>query len=179
MGVLEQNGNDAEILGAIEAILFAAGEAVTVKKFCDILEIAPSELKKKIAEVKARLETAGGLELLEIDGGYRLTTKKIHSEYIDRYFNRGKRRGLSNAALEVLAIIAMKQPVTKAEIEDMRGVSSDSLVQHLLQRELIYCSGKLDKIGNPSRYSTTEKFLEVFELDSLDVLPSIDELMLV
>lgn len=170
---------EAEFLGALEAILFAAGEAVSVKKLCDVFERTPGELKKAIAAFREKLEKDGGLELLEVDGGYRLTTKKAYSEYLDRFFNGGKRKGLSNAALEVLAIIAMKQPVTKAEIEEMRGVSSDSIVQHLLRRELIYCSGRLDKIGNPSHYSTTEKFLEVFELGSLDELPNIDEWMLV
>lgn len=174
-----KNREEAEILGAVEAILFAAGEAVTSKKLCDVFECTPSKLKEVLAALREKLEYSGGLELLEVDGGYRLTTKKEYSEYLDRFFNGGKRKGLSNAALEVLAIIAMKQPVTKAEIEEMRGVSSDSIVQHLLKRELIYCSGKLDKIGNPSHYSTTDKFLEVFDLISLDELPNIDEWMLV
>lgn len=179
MDVRERAGDNPEVLAVLEAIFFASGEAVTLKKLCDVLELGSSEIKKNIAELKSRLEESGGLELLEMDGGYRLTTKKKYSEYIERYVNGGKKKGLSNAALEVLAIIATRQPVTKAEIEEMRGVSSDSLVQHLLRRELIYCSGKLDKIGNPSHYSTTEKFLEVFELNSLDELPAMDDLVLV
>lgn len=170
-------GTESREAAIIECVLFASGEPVSPKKLAEILECGVRDVRRAISLLKERYEKSG-LEILETGEGIRLTTKKRYSVYIDRLFSNQKRRGLSNAALEVLAIIALRQPVTKAEIEEMRGVSADSLVQQLIRKDLIYCSGKLDKLGSPSHYSTTPKFLEVFELESLDQLPTLDDLRL-
>lgn len=166
------------VAGQIEAVLFASGESIPVKKLAEAAGVSGAEVKDAISALKEKYANGGGLTLVEQEGGFRLTTKKEYAEAIDRYFTGGRRKGLSNAALEVLAIIALRQPVTRSEIDEMRGVSSDSIVQQLIRRELIMCSGKLDAIGSPGLYRTTDKFLEVFQLQGLEELPSVDELML-
>lgn len=164
-----------DILPSLEALLFAAGDGAPTKKICEILGVKEKALMGAVKLYNERECT--GLEIVKSEKLLRLSTKREHSEIIEQFFNT-KAQGLSKAALEVLAIIALRQPVTRAEIEEMRGVSSDSIVNNLLKRELIYCSGQLDKIGKPMLYSTTEKFLEVFSLESLDQLPKLDELLL-
>ncbi len=169
---------DAELVSIVEALLFASGEAVSLKKLAEVAGVGLRRTKKAVTELSAKYSACGGIALFESEEGFRLATKKEYSDYIDRMFGSPKRRGLSSAALEVLAIIALRQPVTRAEIEEMRGANPDSLVQQLLKKELIYCSGKLDKLGNPGQYSTTAKFLEMFELKSLGDLPPIEDFIL-
>lgn len=166
---------DRELLAVLEAVLFASGEEVSFKRLAEVLSVGMRKLKSLLRDLKER-HREGGLEILQGEGGVRMATRKKYSPYIDILFSNPKRRGLSDAALEVLAIIALRQPVTKAQIEEMRGVSSDSALRQLIRRELIYCSGTSDRIGSPMRYSTTPKFLEVFNLKTLEELPSIDDI---
>lgn len=167
------------LTAVLEALLFASGDAVSAKKLADAAGVDVKSAKKALAELAKTYKERGGLAIIESESGYQLVTKKEFSDYIDRLFENPRRRGLSNAALEVLAIIALRQPVTRAEIEEMRGTNSDAMVQQLLKKELVYCSGKLDKLGSPSQYSTTEKFLEAFDLSSLSELPPIDDFLLI
>ncbi len=167
-----------EKMAALEVLLFANGEALSSKKIATILEVKTKVVHELVASLNNKYnETSSGLTIYKDDDDYRLTTKRSYAKYLDLLFENTRNKGLSNAALEVLAIIAVSQPITRAEIDTMRGVSSGSLVQMLTARELIYCSGTLEKIGKPKAYSTTKKFLEVFELSSLDELPKINNVV--
>ncbi len=168
-----------EKVAALEALLFASGEGLTEKKIATVLDVNVKMTREIVSKLRSKYEKSdSGLELYLENGIYRLTTKRNLSSYLDELFSNQKRKGLSNAALEVLAIIASSQPITRAEIDAMRGVSCGSLMQTLLAKELIYCSGTLDKIGKPKAYSTTQRFLEVFEIDSLEQLPKIEEFII-
>ncbi len=165
-----------EKLAGLEVLLFASGEALSDKKIAKILDVKPKVVHELVASLDTKYrETNSGLTIYQDDNDYRLTTKRSYAKYLDVLFEHTRNKGLSNSALEVLAIIAVSQPITRAEIDTMRGVSSGSIVQMLVARELIYCSGTLEKIGKPKTYSTTKKFLEVFELSSLDDLPKIND----
>ena len=136
-----------------------------------------NEIQGVLQDLEARLQDQHGpLQIAEVAGGYQLCTKPEYASYIDRFFERRKKGGLSGAALETLAIIAYRQPVTRAELEAMRGVNVDYIVHSLLEKRLIRISGRKDVIGRPFLYKTTKFFLEYFGLSSLKELPKSEEL---
>ncbi|MDO4800234.1 MAG: SMC-Scp complex subunit ScpB [Bacillota bacterium] len=160
----------------VEALLFAHADPLPIKKLASILELSVRDTKLALDELQKRYDARGGLVLIEAGGEYQLATKKQYHPYVDRLFQTTKKRGLSNSSLEVLTIVAMRQPITKTEIEQIRGVGSDGALQSLLAKELIYVSGRLEKIGKPQQYSTTTTFLRVFGLKSLDELQSLEDI---
>lgn len=164
----------------IEAILFAAGHPVTYEKLADILEITPTEVKEILSLYEEKYnspETPRGVQLIRFDKACQLCTKSDYEPYIKLALGikQGK-ANLSNSSLEVLAIIAYHQPVTRAYIEQVRGLDSAYSVAVLLEKNLIEKKGRLDVPGRPSLYGTTLDFLRVFGLSSLDQLPSVEML---
>lgn len=152
----------------LEAIFFANAEPVSVARLADILDISPQEVHQAIDELKAALEQPKrGIMLVEVAGGFQLCTKPYYFPWIEK-LNTAQEPRFSNAAMECLAIVAMKQPVTKQEIEQLRGVNSDRVVASLLEKGLLDEAGRKEVVGRPILYVTTPEFLKCFGLRSLE-----------
>lgn len=164
----------------VEAVLYAAGHPVSYDKLADILEITPSAVKELVALYEEKYnnsELPRGVQLLRFDKACQLCTKSEYESYVKLALGIKQGRGnLSNSALEVLAIIAYHQPVTRAYIEQVRGLDSSYSIAVLMEKNLIEKKGRLDVPGRPSLYGTTLDFLRAFGLTSLDQLPSVEML---
>lgn len=160
---------------AIEGILFAAGEPVKASKLAAVLEVSIDEISEAAEKLKNEYDTKmRGLKLIEIDEGYQLCSRPEYYAYIQDILGEQRRSALSNAAMEALAIIAYKQPVTKGQVEFIRGVNSDGAVNRLVERGLVEECGRLDAPGRPILFKTTQTFLRCFGLKTPDELPAID-----
>ena len=156
-----------EIQAVIEGMLFASGDVLSVHTIAQVLEIdkgmAASILDRMAEEFN---KDNRGLRIIKVNDGYQLSTRPEHFEYIKRLFEPKSRLPLSQAALETLSIVAYNQPVTRVEIEQIRGVNSDSSLGTLLERDLIREAGRLDAPGKPVLYETTEEFFRAFGYES-------------
>ena len=163
----------------IEAILFTMGESVELSRIAEAIELDKRETKKILKEMMARYEgSSTGVQIMELDGAYQMCTKPEMYEYLIRIAKQPKRRVLTDVLLETLSIVAYKQPVTKAEIEKIRGVSSDHAVSKLVEYNLICELGRLDAPGRPLLFGTTEEFLRSFGVNSIDNLPVLNPVQL-
>ena len=167
-----------EIKKAIECIIFISDQPVSVDKLQQVFtELERGEIKKCVKELVQDWEELGrGVVLEEVAGGYQFRTDPAYSEYVTNFNKRVKKFRLSRAALEVIAIIAYKQPVTKVEVENIRGVDSSGVINALLERRILEIKGRKEVIGKPFLYGTTPEFLEVFGLKSLSDLPTLKEI---
>lgn len=164
-----------KIKNIIEAILFVSGEKVNINDLSKVLNISTNEIKNILLELKdEKYNENSGIILNFMDNYVNLTTNNNYYNYISIFFNFDKQKELTKAAMEVLSIIAYKQPVTKSEIDNIRGVKSDHIIQKLINDEFIIISGKLDSPGLPNLYKTTEKFLLKFNISDLKDLPEIN-----
>lgn len=155
----------------LEALLFAAQEPVTPARLAEAAGASEAAVLEGLAELRRQLnESRRGIELVEVAGGYRLFTRPEYAEYVQALL-QPVRAYLSPATLETLAVIAYRQPVTRAEIEAIRGVQCDRALKNLLERELVREAGRKDAPGRPILYVTTQAFLEYFGLRSLADLP--------
>ena len=154
----------------LEAILFVAAEPVTTAQLAVALDVAPSVIERGLNELDASLLTRG-LRLQRHAGRVQLTTAPQLAELIERFLGLEATSHLSRAALETLAIIAYQQPVTRPQIDSIRGVNSDSMMKSLLNKGLILESGRADGPGRPILYSTTPEFLQHFGLNSILEMP--------
>lgn len=160
------------LLGAAEAVLFASGEPVSLQNLAEALTIEKAQIHGILEELgKAYQNENRGLMLRYVDGGVQLVTKPEYFEATSR-MEQHREIKLSNAAMETLAIIAFKQPVTRAEMEQIRGVKVDGVVNTLLDLGLIDEAGRKRVVGRPMQYKTTDKFLVTFGLNSLADLPN-------
>lgn len=160
--------------GIIEAILFSAGRVVTIKELELALELNEKEIVDIINSIKNDYnESNRGLEIIRVNEGYQMSSRKEYYEYIYPIIDKRNKPRLSQAAIETLAIIAYNPKITRAEIEAIRGVSSDAVVYKLLEYNLIEEAGKLDILGKPMSYKTTDEFLKMFGYGSLDELPEL------
>lgn len=166
--------NLEESKAVIESILFAAGRTVKVSEFAMILEKTPDEIEEIIQNLRYDYEaTNRGIELVKVNDGYELSSKKEYYDYIVQLFDNRAKPSLSNAALETLSIIAYNSKITRAEIEAIRGVSSDGTIYRLLEYNLIEEAGKADLPGKPLTYKTTDNFLKLFGISNLSELPEL------
>ena len=165
-------------ISVLEGLLFVAGDdGITLEEASYILELERSAVRQLLDELKKRLEDENsGLELLLTASHYKLVTKASLKSYIEKYAVSPYSSQLSQASLETLAIIAYKQPVTRVDIESIRGVQSSGSIQKLLLRDLIEEAGRLETPGRPKLYKTTAYFLDYFGLESLDALPDASDL---
>lgn len=162
------------IMGIIESILFAAGREVTIKELMTVLEAESSDIINIVNEMKENYEKKDrGIQIINVDGAYQLCTKKKNYDYICQIFDKRAKLQLSQSAMETLSIIAYNPRITRAEIEAIRGVSSDGVIYKLLDYNLIAETGKLDAPGRPTTFSTTNEFLKMFGLSSLKDLPEL------
>ena len=162
----------------VEALIFASPEPVTLKTLYKLLDGEPKEdVDAALASVRADYDRAGGLQLVEIAGGYQIVTRPELHEWVRKLFHERTTSKLSVQALETLAVIAYKQPVTAAEIAEIRGVtSSGGVLATLIDRKLIKTVGRKPVIGRPFMYATTREFLERFGLKDLTDLPKVEEM---
>ncbi|MGN1401243.1 MAG: SMC-Scp complex subunit ScpB [Bacillus sp. (in: firmicutes)] len=163
--------------GILEALLFAAGdEGITLHQVTDVLDatlIQATDLMENLMEQYKQADR--GLTIIEVDGIFQMVTKKEHSLYLKKLVESPGSAMLSQAALETLAIISYKQPITRAEIEEIRGVKADRAIQTLTAKALIKEVGRVDGPGRPILYGTTKEFLNCFGLKTLKELPPLDD----
>lgn len=164
------------VIAKIEAMLFAAGEPVELTRIAEILDVDAEEAMKMMAHLSAQYEErASGICLVQMEQKYQLCTRTEFSGEIRRLLEVRRNAPLSQAAFEVLAIVAYNQPVTRSFIEQVRGVDSSGSVSGLVEKGLIEEKGRLDLPGRPLVYGTTDRFLRCFGLTSLDELPELPE----
>ena len=160
---------------AIESLLFASGEPLSLQDLINHLEEKSKLIEIIIEEMTEEYEISNrGIKIICIKGSYQLVTKAQNADYIQKLLKKNKRQSLSQASIESLAIVAYKQPITRIDIDEIRGVKSESAIQRLMEKELIKELGRLDVPGRPILYGTTEEFLRQFELKDLKELPSLD-----
>jgi segregation and condensation protein B len=166
-------------VGIVESLLFAAGdEGLSLKQISNVLEVDEYTSEKIIEELKASYNSQNrGITLIELAGTYQLATKKENAPYLKKLVESPMGSSLSQAALETLAIIAYKQPITRIEIEEIRGVKTERPLQTLLGKALIKEVGRSEGTGRAYLYGTTKEFLDCFGLKGLDELPPLPENM--
>ena len=161
---------------AIEAILFSAGDSVETGRIAKAIGQDKKKKKKIIRNMMLKYNARDrGIKILELDGAFQMCTKQEYYDALIRVCSQPRRYTLTDAALETLSIIAYKQPVTKIEIENIRGVNSDRAVSKLVELGLVKEVGRLDAPGRPMLFGTTEDFLRSFGVQSIDELPTISE----
>ncbi|QGU95169.1 segregation/condensation protein B [Clostridium bovifaecis] len=160
----------------IESILFVSGEAMDIKEIASVLECDIERTHKLLQELRERYEEEErGILLISMNDEYMLVTKSENSDYIQKLLKTNSRQSLSRAALETLAIIVYRQPITRVEIDEIRGVKSDKAIQTLMEKNLIKESGRKHVLGRPIMYGTTDEFLRYFGLQDLKQMPSLDD----
>ena len=169
-------------LAEIEALLFVAGEdGIRVRQLAEVLSLPPTGIQQSLEKLAHKYEKDqdSSLALIETGGAYRLVTKPQFAAILKEYSKAPINQSLSRAALETLSIIAYKQPITRVEIDDIRGVNSSGAISKLLAFELIREDGKKEVIGRPNLYVTTDYFLDYMGINHLDELPIVDEAELI
>lgn len=161
----------------IEAIMFAAGYPMKYEKLAETLNITPSEVKRHVSELAEKYnDDDHGIMILMFPETCQFCTKEQHLPLIKEALGIKRGGNLSNSSMEVLAIVAYNQPVTRSFVDLVRGVDSNYAMNSLIDKALIECSGRLDAPGRPMLYSTTDKFLRVFGISSINELPEIEVL---
>ncbi|HEY6364797.1 MAG TPA: SMC-Scp complex subunit ScpB [Candidatus Binatia bacterium] len=166
-----------EIKSVIESLLFVAEAPLTVQRLGEVLEgVAKEDIRSTLDELHAELEAnRRGVRLVEVAGGYQLRTAKVNADWVKKFLG-GRPARMGRATLETLAIIAYRQPITRAEIEAIRGVDVDGVINTLLDRNLIRAVARKDVPGRPFLYGTTPEFLQLFNLKDLTHLPTLKEM---
>ncbi len=160
---------------SIEAILFALGASVEIRQLCAALEMQEREVIKNLDSLKEKYEKDNrGIQIIDLGNCVQMCTRTEYYEQLIKVCKTPKKQVLTDALLETLSIIAYKQPITKAEIEKIRGVSSDYMVSRLVEFGLVYEAGKLDAPGRPAQFATTEEFLRRFGMESKESLPRLN-----
>ncbi len=161
--------------GVLEGILFVVGdEGVTLNQICDILDVDMEKAKEILMELKKTYDSEDrGIRISYLGDAFKLTTKKEHKEYYKKLIENHESNTLSQAALETLAIVAYNQPITRIEIDEMRGVNTVHMLRKLVAKGLIKEAGKSTMPGRPNLYATTSEFLDYFGLSSISDLPTI------
>ena len=166
-----------EIQSIIEAIMFAYSDPISIKELNNAIneELSSKEIEIMLNSlIEEYKENNRGIQIIKLQDKYQMCTNKEYSSFVKNILEPKKKKTLSQATLEALTIIAYKQPITKVELEEIRGVKSDKVIQTLLENDLIYEAGRLDKIGKPIIYKTTNEFLRLLNIENLEDLPPIE-----
>jgi segregation and condensation protein B len=166
-----------DIKSIIESLLFVADVPLTIQRLGEVLEgVEKEDVRLTLDELQAELENSRrGVRLVEVAGGYQLRTAKVNADWVKKFLG-GRPARMGRATLETLAIIAYRQPITRAEIEAIRGVDVDGVINTLLDRSLIRAVARKDVPGRPFLYGTTPEFLQLFNLKDLTHLPTLKEM---
>ena len=168
--------NVNEMQAAAEAMLFACGEPLEIDRIAEILEIDAENAESLVLNIAAKYDdTNSGIKIVKMDKKYQICTRKEYAEQVRDILDMKKNAPLSQAAFEVLAVVAYNQPITKAYIEQVRGVDCSGVISSLCQKSLIEEKGRLELPGRPLIYGTTTEFLRCFCISSLDELPELPE----
>ncbi|MFB3854194.1 MAG: SMC-Scp complex subunit ScpB [Vicinamibacterales bacterium] len=168
---------DERVKAIVEALIFASPEPITPRLLFKLLENEPKEdVEAALASIKSDYARKGGLQLVEVAGGYQIVTRPELHEWVRRLFHERKTQKLSAQALETLAVIAYKQPITAPEIAEIRGVNTTGVLSTLLERRLIKIAGRKQVVGRPFLYATTREFLIRFGLRDLSDLPRMEDM---
>ncbi len=162
----------------IEALIFASDSPLSMQKIKEIVDgIGAREIRKAVEELNERYQAQGSaLQIVEVAGGFQMVTRPQFADIVSKLYKARQGQRLTQKALETLAIVAYKQPITKQEIEHIRGVNVDGVMRTLIERNLVTVVGREKAPGNPLLYGTTREFLEYFGLKSLDDLPKLKEI---
>ncbi len=167
----------SDLRAIVEALIFASPEPVTLKTLVKLLDTEPKEeIVKAIDELKAAYDQPGGLQMVEVAGGYQIVTRPELHEWVRRLFHERTTTKLSVASLETLAVVAYKQPVTAPEIAEIRGVNTAGVLGTLMERKLVKIVGRKQVVGRPFLYGTTSEFLQRFGLNDLSDLPKVEDM---
>ena len=161
----------------LESLLFVSGDGISISEIVNLLELQNSEVKQSITRLKKKYSGKCGIHLLNYNGKVQFGSNPAYADTIACVLNPIKEKELSNAALETVAIVAYKQPVTRLEIEQIRGVNCDYAVQVLLKHNLIEVVGRKDVVGKPLLFGTTDAFLKRFQVESIEQLPDYEQLL--
>ncbi|MGE3507634.1 MAG: SMC-Scp complex subunit ScpB [Vicinamibacterales bacterium] len=168
----------AELKAIVEALIFASPEPLSLKAMGKLLDTEPREdVEAAVAELKADYERPGGLQLVEVAGGFQIVTRPDLHEWVRRLFHERSTQKLSVQALETLAVIAYRQPITAAEVAEIRGVNTSGVLNTLLERHLIKIVGRKAVVGRPFMYATTREFLIRFGLNDVADLPKVQDMV--
>ena len=166
-----------EIQSIIGAVLFAAGDPVELERLADIVDVDKRSLREILKKMMDSYNfERRGIHIIRMQDSYQMCTNGVYAEYIGRLAEPPRKQNLSNAALEVLSIVAYKQPVTRSTIEHIRGVNCDYIVNRLIERNFIEEKGRLEAPGRPILFGTTQHFMRAFGISELDELPEFDSL---
>ena len=166
-----------ELKPIIEALLFASPDPLTLKTLFRLLDEEPREdVERALEALQADYDARGGLQMVQVAGGYQICTRPEFHEWVRRLFHEHSKQRLSVQALETLAVIAYKQPITGPEIAEIRGVNTSAVVGTLLERQLVKVVGRRPVVGRPFLYATTREFLNRFGLSDLGDLPKVEEM---
>ncbi len=167
-----------EIKSILEAILFAANEPISLEEFSQLFDdVSPRQIRQELMRMQDEYrETGRSFQLIEIANGFQICTHPAYHQWIEKFYTRQVRVKLSPSALEALAIVAYKQPVTRSEVEEIRGVNSDSVLNSLIEKRMVRIAGRKPGPGRSLLLATTDEFLEQFGLKDLSVLPSMEEI---
>ncbi len=168
---------DTRLRALVEAALFVSDEPLTGSDLASILETDGNQIREVMENLKKEYDNnQRGIQLLRVSGGFKMTTREEHYPVLKKMFGQKTLQRISDSAIETLVIVAYYQPVTRAELEAIRGVNSQSVLQTLLEHSFIRISGRRDEIGRPLEYKTTDKFLDYFGLNTLQDLPDKEEI---
>ncbi len=173
----QQRRASAELKAILEALIFASPEPLTPKAISKLLDSEPKEdVQAALDALKRDYDRPGGLQLVEVAGGYQIVTRPDLHEWVRRLFHEQSTQKLTVQALETLAVIAYRQPITAAEITEVRGVNTSGVLNTLLERHLIKIVGRKQVVGRPFLYATTREFLIRFGLNELSDLPKVEDM---
>jgi len=165
-----------DLKSILESILFVNEKPITVEEIGQALDLEKKEVASSMEELRKDYEQRrSGLCIVSVAGGYQMCTQPANTEWVKKLYKERFKRRLTSASLEVLAIVAYKQPVTKLEIESIRGVNCEQVIKGLFNLGLIKVKGRKDVLGRPFLYGTSRKFLEYFGLNSLEELPRLEK----
>lgn len=175
---IEETSIEEGYFSVIESLLFVSGEPLEEKSLASILECSEVFISKILSKLidKYDEDNTRGVKIIKVNNAYQMVTKQENSEFIQKLLNINVRQSLSQAALETLAIVVYKQPITRVEIDEIRGVKSDRALSTLMEKKLIKESGRKEVPGRPILYSTTKEFLKYFDLQNIESLPTLEQL---
>lgn len=175
---IEEVSSKSIYFSIIESLLFVSGEPLAIKQIASILECSVGFTKDLLSEmIKLYNIKNRGIKIINANDSYSLVTKSENGDYIEKLLGNNSRQSLSQAALETLAIVSYKQPITRIDIDEIRGVKSDRAISNLVEKGLIKECGRLEVPGRPILYGTTDEFLKYFGLENIEQMPALDEIV--
>ena len=161
----------------IESVVFVAGEPVLISDLCYKFDVKPKEIEEAVKKLQEKYDEKSGIRLLCFNNKLQFSSNSNYVDYVTSVLNPIRQRNLTKATLETIGIVAYKQPVTRMEIEEIRGVNSDYALNILLEHKLVQIVGHKETVGKPALFGTTDEFLKRFSISSLDELPDYNELL--